>query len=362
MSDFDFSNFISESASQNSNTSNALFDSLHYLNSNGQTIREDDEFQYLNINSRIKDYTNNTSKEYMLTIPVTKERPKPDKNKLPMNNKDDILYQIFLILWEHGPEETEGMTVKQLCDTLVSNDPSMSQISTKLSNLVSAKLNAYVKRLEKGELLLHYALSRHWSNTSPRRMLYSYKGLLAPDYQNFTSSAINRRLIQQQQRQQQQNQLQIQLELQTQSQVEKLIKEDLDSQKDSSAASQIEPQPTIPTLESIQTNSNLITGSDTKMVSQENSDVNLKNISFNFSNDYNIPYTSSPVAATLALPDNKIDEVGSHMLSPPVSSSSSISIVTATSGISNKYTNRNGTGTSVGVGAGAGAGAGAGGG
>ena len=100
-------------------------------------------------------------------IPVTGERPKPDNRDSPLD--DDVLHAVFLILWEMDPNQ-QGMTVKQLCDLLLQKHPDMSNLSTKLSNLISAKLNAYVKKIEKGEKTLIYALSREWSNSSPRRL------------------------------------------------------------------------------------------------------------------------------------------------------------------------------------------------
>ncbi|RLV83116.1 Protein GDS1 [Meyerozyma sp. JA9] len=114
------------------------------------------------------------------TIPVTGEKPKPDQAADP-SLEDDVLYAIFLILYEHDPEG-EGMTVKQICDVLVSRHPEMANLSTKTSNLVSAKLNAYVKRVEKGDSNLKYALSRDWADASPKRMVYVYRGILTKDF------------------------------------------------------------------------------------------------------------------------------------------------------------------------------------
>lgn len=82
------------------------------------------------------------------------------------------------------------MTVKQICDILVEKHPDMANLSSKTSNLVSAKLNAYVKRVEKGEKSLIYALSREWADASPKRMVYVYRGLLAPDYYVHALAAI----------------------------------------------------------------------------------------------------------------------------------------------------------------------------
>ncbi|ODV64798.1 hypothetical protein HYPBUDRAFT_144674 [Hyphopichia burtonii NRRL Y-1933] len=114
------------------------------------------------------------------TIPVTGEKPKPDATGDP-SLEDDVLYAIFVILYEKDPDGL-GMTVKQICDVLIEQHPQMANLSTKTSNLVSAKLNAYVKRVEKGDSNLKYALSRDWADASPKRMVYVYRGLLAPDF------------------------------------------------------------------------------------------------------------------------------------------------------------------------------------
>lgn len=120
------------------------------------------------------------------TIPVTGERPKPSQHP---SLDDDVLYAIFEILYERD-EDGKGMTVKQICDILVEKHPEMAKLSTKTSNLVSAKLNAYVKRVEKGEKSLIYSLSREWADASPKRMVYVYRGLLAPDYYVHALAAI----------------------------------------------------------------------------------------------------------------------------------------------------------------------------
>lgn len=114
------------------------------------------------------------------TIPVTGEKPKPSQKDDP-SLEDDVLYAIFLILFEEDPNG-KGMTVKQICDILVEQHPEMANLSTKTSNLVSAKLNAYVKRVEKGDSSLKYALSRDWADASPKRMVYVYRGLLAENF------------------------------------------------------------------------------------------------------------------------------------------------------------------------------------
>ncbi|QEL60287.1 hypothetical protein CJJ09_002388 [Candidozyma auris] len=114
------------------------------------------------------------------TIPVTGEKPKPQQEG-DASLEDDVLYAIFLILYEKDPAGA-GMTVKQICDVLVERHPEMAQLSSKTSNLVSAKLNAYVKRVEKGDANLRYALSREWADASPKRMVYVYRGLLAKNF------------------------------------------------------------------------------------------------------------------------------------------------------------------------------------
>ncbi|KAG7700095.1 hypothetical protein KL930_000782 [Ogataea haglerorum] len=112
------------------------------------------------------------------TVPVSGERPRPSPHS---TLDDDVLFAIFEILYDHDPK-AEGMTVKQICDILVEKHPEMAKLSSKTSNLVSAKLNAYVKRVEKGEKTIIYSLSRDWADASPKRMVYVYRGLLAKDY------------------------------------------------------------------------------------------------------------------------------------------------------------------------------------
>lgn len=116
----------------------------------------------------------------LTTIPVTGEKPKPQQEG-DASLEDDVLYAIFLILYEKDPAGA-GMTVKQICDVLVERHPEMAQLLSKTSNLVSAKLNAYVKRVEKGDSNLRYALSREWADASPKRMVYVYRGLLAKNF------------------------------------------------------------------------------------------------------------------------------------------------------------------------------------
>ncbi|KAG7862894.1 hypothetical protein KL939_000213 [Ogataea angusta] len=112
------------------------------------------------------------------TVPLSGERPRPTPHS---TLDDDVLFAIFEILFDHD-SKAEGMTVKQICDILVEKHPEMAKLSSKTSNLVSAKLNAYVKRVEKGEKAIMYSLSRDWADASPKRMVYVYRGLLAKDY------------------------------------------------------------------------------------------------------------------------------------------------------------------------------------
>lgn len=103
--------------------------------------------------------------------------------------EDDVLLAIFIILYEND-NDCQGMTVKQICDILVEKHPDMSKLSSKTSNLVSAKLNAYVKKVEKGDASIHYALSRDWADSSPKRMVYVYRGILSPEYPAYVMKII----------------------------------------------------------------------------------------------------------------------------------------------------------------------------
>lgn len=129
------------------------------------------------------------------TIPVTGAKPKPQQKGDP-SLEDDVLYAIFVILYEKDPEG-RGMTVKQICDILTEQHPHMANLSTKTSNLVSAKLNAYVKRVEKGDANLKYALSRDWADASPKRMVYVYRGLLAEDFHVHVKNLMEMQKLQQ---------------------------------------------------------------------------------------------------------------------------------------------------------------------
>ncbi|RCK64820.1 Protein GDS1 [Candida viswanathii] len=114
-------------------------------------------------------------------IPVTGEKPKPIQEG-DASLEDNVLYSIFVILYEKDAPE-EGMTVKQLCEMLETLHPELVNMSSKTSNLVSAKLNAYIKKLEKADTSLKYAISREWADASPKRMVYKYRGLLAPGWE-----------------------------------------------------------------------------------------------------------------------------------------------------------------------------------
>lgn len=66
------------------------------------------------------------------------------------------------------------MTVRQICDVLLERHPDTAQLLTKTLNLVLAKLNAYVKKVERGEHV-QYILTREWAEALPRRMVYVCK-------------------------------------------------------------------------------------------------------------------------------------------------------------------------------------------
>ena len=214
---------------------------------------------------------NNPIVEISKLIPVTGERPRPVENKSQID--DDVLFAVFIIMYEMDPEQ-HGMTVKQLCDYLLVRHPEMSNLSTKLSNLISAKLNAYVKKIEKGEKTLTYAISREWSAASPRRMLYIYRGLLAPDYKeqaHLVASKLKKQLA------------------------ANIITTSTDKATNNNKTSK--------------KNSNNTTGvavnnipQNIDLTSFDNSSFNLRQINslnFTFPPEFNIPYSTSPVSATL---------------------------------------------------------------
>ncbi|GMG19263.1 unnamed protein product [Ambrosiozyma monospora] len=121
------------------------------------------------------------------TVPVSGERPKPTSHP---TLDDNVLMAIFEILYDHD-KKAEGMTVKQICDILIERHPEMANLSSKTSNLVSAKLNAYVKRVEKGDQNIIYALSRDWADASPKRMVYVYRGLLSKDFPKYVQKVLD---------------------------------------------------------------------------------------------------------------------------------------------------------------------------
>lgn len=139
------------------------------------------------------------------TIPVTGEKPKPEQTN-DQSLEDDVLYAIFVILYQHDAAG-QGMTVKQICDVLTEQHPEMASLSTKTSNLVSAKLNAYVKRVEKGDVNLKYAISRDWADASPKRMVYVYRGILAPDFHVYAKQLMEEQQRKKKEQQEQQQQL-----------------------------------------------------------------------------------------------------------------------------------------------------------
>lgn len=203
------------------------------------------------------------------TIPVTGERPMPENSHPPLD--DEVLHAIFIILWEKDPGE-KGMTVKQLCDFLLERHPEMSNLSTKLSNLISAKLNAYVKKVEKGEKTLTYALSREWADASPRRMVYVYRGILAPDYKQHARAA---------------------------SQQDGRPK----PQKSNSSTQRSSPKKP---NESTNANANPLSSPESTLVDSKNAGSFTRSLGVSnmfaigsYGNDFNIPYASSPVSAGL---------------------------------------------------------------
>ncbi|CAK9435310.1 uncharacterized protein LODBEIA_P57250 [Lodderomyces beijingensis] len=121
-------------------------------------------------------------------IPVTGEKPEPIQEG-DASLEDDVLFNIFLILFKEDPEG-QGLTVKQVCDILREKKPEMASLSTKTSNLVSAKLNAYIKRIEKGDTSLKYAISRDWADASPKRMVYVYRGILASGFEHVAKTLL----------------------------------------------------------------------------------------------------------------------------------------------------------------------------
>ncbi|CAB4254841.1 similar to Saccharomyces cerevisiae YOR355W GDS1 Protein of unknown function, required for growth on glycerol as a carbon source [Maudiozyma barnettii] len=195
-------------------------------------------------------------------IPVTGERPAPEDRTPPLN--DDVLFAVFVILWESDVKQN-GLTVKQLCDILLAKHPEMSNLSTKLSNLISAKLNAYVKKIEKGEKTMKYAISREWSNSSPRRMLYIYRGILTADYKEHAKKVTDQ------------------------------LKQQMAEENEAKQESQMG--------ESSFFNGNTVNSSPNNLTIDNvmnKGNINLStNTGFTLSPGFNIPYSSSPVSVTL---------------------------------------------------------------
>lgn len=224
---------------------------------------------------------NNPIVEISKLIPVTGERPRPVEDKTQFD--DDVLFAVFIILYEMDPEQN-GMTVKQLCDYLLIKHPEMSNLSTKLSNLISAKLNAYVKKIEKGEKTLIYAISREWSAASPRRMLYIYRGILAPDYKEqaqLVASKLKKQMA---------------ANIITTS-TDKNNNNDKSNKKNSNNGKN----------NNNNNNNNLITSfnnipQNVDLTSFDATNYNYRqanNLNFTFPPEFNIPYSTSPVSATL---------------------------------------------------------------
>lgn len=207
---------------------------------------------------------NNPIVEISKLIPVTGERPRPIETASQLD--DNVLFAVFIILFELDPNQT-GMTVKQLCDHLLVKHPEMSNLSTKLSNLISAKLNAYVKKIEKGEKTLTYAISREWSVASPRRMLYIYRGILAADYKEKAHLAAS------------------QLKKQMASNVVTTTNNNNNSNNSNNNNSSNNQLP-----------------QNINLASLDNKQLN--SLNFTLTPEFNIPYSSSPVSATLGGPTN----------------------------------------------------------
>ncbi|CCK70299.1 Gds1p KNAG_0E00310 [Huiozyma naganishii CBS 8797] len=250
---------------------------------------------------------NNPLIEVSKLIPVTGERPLPTDRAGPL--EDDVLHAVFIILFESDPSQA-GITVKQICDQLLVKHPEMSNLSTKLSNLISAKLNAYVKKIEKGEKTLVYAISREWSNSSPRRMLYIYRGILSPDYKEHAQLVTTQ------------------------------LKEQMGS-------SQTPAEPAEATTATASAGAP-VTASSTDILVKSGSNMN-----FTLTPEYNIPYAASPVSATLTSTspnnNNKTNEMtnntnactdtSNELMKPPLINAAN----TATPGSRKRTLNNNNT-------------------
>ncbi|XBW37588.1 hypothetical protein QEN19_003169 [Hanseniaspora menglaensis] len=129
-----------------------------------------------------------TDDDYLPSTRVNADRIRPEMDSSLSN--DSILLDILNILYdnESGNELENGFTVKQICDELLEKDPKMIDLSTKFANLISAKINAYAKKVEnrvRGDFNVNikYWIIRKWAKgNSPKRMVYIYKGLLPEEY------------------------------------------------------------------------------------------------------------------------------------------------------------------------------------
>lgn len=129
-----------------------------------------------------------TDDDYFPSTRVKANRVRPEMDSSLSN--DTILLDILNILYdnESGNELENGFTVKQICDKLLEKDPKMIDLSTKFANLISAKINAYAKKVEnrvRGDFNVNikYWIIRKWAKgNSPKRMVYIYKGLLPDGY------------------------------------------------------------------------------------------------------------------------------------------------------------------------------------
>ena len=75
------------------------------------------------------------------------------------------------------------MTVKHITDVLDEKYPQFTKNTGKVSNLVSAKINSYIKRLEAGQTSLRYAISRDWGTNTPKKNVVQISWILAPGWE-----------------------------------------------------------------------------------------------------------------------------------------------------------------------------------
>ena len=268
--------------------STVSLDSTQSISGNNTKVKKD------SVSAAKKD---NPLMEVSKLIPVTGERPVPEDRTAPLN--DDVLFAVFVILCENDVEQN-GLTVKQLCDFLLAKHPEMSNLSTKLSNLISAKLNAYVKKIEKGEKTMKYAISREWSNSSPRRMLYVYRGILAPDYKEHAKKVTD----------QLKQQMAAEASEATQMGSNSSTQQTFTIPSGSSSAKNNKNKATAANVGALQSeplffdgNSQTVTSNGLQtmdnLINQKNISMSSINTGFSLSPGFNIPYSSSPVSVTL---------------------------------------------------------------